>query len=1029
MTRIRPNGPRLRSLASLAPALLGALAVSLLPGCDNPACIFGPNGCQEGEGGGGTSATAATFPVHGEWIVSGAPRVEASFPQGTASATSPIVLVFSESISPLSINGAFELRQVGGIVTGPNALTGELMGDGRVLVLFAPPLVGGAEYEVVWAEGSSIRDLTGSLALRPVDGVAASFTVDEAPGDAPEVVMTWPLDSTVGQSPISEVLTVFDRPLDPTSVTPTSWRVLVDGNEPTFNPPAAALVFDTSGLGQPSQTIETRVWTWRSEDPGTELPASLGTGASVALELSPVDGTRITTPDGVPLGAAAINFTTQVFAPPTVAEIVSAPTDAIGIDNFNGNMPLMIAVDLEQPAEEGDVLEIWEFGTQQGSTDGTPPSDGIIVALARSYSLDAGTVTAVLGNEELQLLLSSSPLTPRFEDGDVGFAFAVNRGGTSSPLRVLDVDPTESEIQDALLDTVPPQIEGLADLPPGGTDYRGNTRDLVVVGSANEQLSSVEVIATLSGGTVDNRVGGELPPLPAMTASGDFIAAPLALGAIDASELPVDFSFIVYDRALNASQPYFASWTQLGSTGPAAALPGTGADVEVTVYDSVTLAPIEGATVYSHEVVAGALTAFVPGPQTTDAAGKATIASALTGDTILTVEAAGYDLFSFHDVQTTRLDVPLKAEGLNVAVVQPTALSEGEDLASEFFTTWIADSRVLLPGETLHEGNACSYNPLTDQTLCTFSPEVIQAGRLGLLTFFATKEPADQLDPNAFSASSFLQAYEASFPRPKTQKGGIDALPLAVGPLLSGASVDPADVPLGVPNHTLEKPTGFAASFPNLVGLPQVSVEVLVDGLPGAMTVGIGKSYENVLGDNYDLRAAYSALAKSGGEYATTGLIRDTRYLRSELVDLSGARTGVRRALAGSSGVMTPLPPPAISAPSITVSGTSYAVVYEDVISGSADGTGLARLTLVDTNGRRWEIWQPDPVGVEPTVTAFLPPIDLLGGVPLADGPVTCSISEWAWSGYDPAEFLFTDPDREHEEFLTTAPTIWAQQP
>ncbi len=1047
MTRPNLSGLSSSSRAAASSLLLGVLAASLLAGCDNPACLFGsqgPDGCLSGGGSGGSSLTSATFPAQGEWIVAGAPRVEEFFPKGVVNAGTPVVVVFSESISPASINGAFELNPIGGGLgggdlgggdLGGNTLEGTLVGDGRVLVLFPGALIADTEYELVWASGSSIRDLTGSLALRPSDGVVGSFKVDADPGVAPELVMTWPLDGATGQSPLTEVVTIFDRVIDPTSVLPSSWRVLVDGLAPTHNPLPVMLSFTSTGLGPPITTPESRVWTWRSVDPATELFASLGVGMAVTVELSPNDGTPIRTEDGEAMDEASVRFTTQLFEPPVGAQIVSEPTDAIGLDNLNGLMPLMIQVEFTGQVLTGDVLEIWEFGTEPGTggvnpdePDG-PPLPPSVLSLVRTFNLDEGTAAVVLGEAELQLLASTTPLTPHFVDGDLGFAFSILRGGESSPVRVLDVDASTAGIQDPLLDTLAPVFVGLPGLLPGDIDYRTDLRNLVVVGQGDEPLSSVEVIATLSAGTVDNRIGSQLPPLPTLTATGDFIAAPVYLDAIAASELPVDFSVILYDRALNASAPFFARWTQLGSSGPATALPGTGLDVSVTVYDAVTLTPISGATVYSHEVVAGALTAFAPTPVTTDAAGVALIASAPTGDTIITVEAAAYDLFSFHDVKTTRLDVPLISAVPTAAVVIPSVLGTGEDLNSSFLTTWIGDSRVMLPGDVLHAGGAPNYNPLTDQTVVPFTPDVINGGQLGVLSFLATKQPADQADPNAFSAASFLQAFETSFLRPKTEAGGLDELVLTVDSLLSAPGVDPEDVPLGVPNHVIQKSVDFALYFSNLVDPPSVSVEVLVGGVPGAMTVGMGKSYLNVSNDNYDLRAAYSALARSTGPYVEDDLIRDERYLRAEFVDISGARTGARVPLSTSSGSLQPLPMPILTSPVGSVTGTSYPLVYANVIRGSLDGKGLIRLSVTDSVGRTWQIWQPDQVGGSPTTTAFLPPIAAAGGSPLADGPVTCLISAWAWPGYDPTAFMYSDVAREHNQFLTTAPMAWDQQP
>ncbi|MCB9915811.1 MAG: Ig-like domain-containing protein [Planctomycetes bacterium] len=1029
MTRPRALRPRPRRLA--LPLALVAAAAATLPGCDNPACIYGPAGCQAG-GGSASAATASTFPVHGESIDSAAPRVLDMYPGTSAGPDSPLVIVFSETIAPGSISQAFELRDTSGLGVGAQPLTSSvLIGDGRVLVIFPPVLVAGNEYELAWADGAGVRDLTGSLALRPTDGVVGTFTVEDeaAAGTAPRVVMTWPEDGATGVSPITEVVTVFDRAVDQTTVLPTSWRVRVGGAAPAFDPLPQALTISV-GEFPPTQITDTRVWSWKSVDPASDLPVNLGTEATVTLELSPADGTRIETADDVAVATQTHTFTTARFAPPMLATVLTEPTDALGVENLEGATGVMVQVDLEAPALAGDVLEIWLFGTQPGvPTTDEPNPPGVVRSFVRTFALDEGTAGVVLQREDLDLLDDAVPPAPLFVDGDVGVAFALRSGGATSTLRVLDVDLATAGIQDLLQDTVPPTFLGLGGVPDGALEFRSEARDLVVLGSSDEEPRSVEVVATLSGGAVDNRVGGQLPPIAAFTEDGDFVAAPVPLGTVDAAELPVPFSVVVYDRALNASAPFLATWTQLGATGPATALPGSGLDVDVTVYDAVTLEPVAGAVVYAHEVDAGALTVFAPQPVITDADGRASIASAPVGATLLTVEKSGYRLFSFQDVATTRLDVPLAPQGVPAGLVNLVTLTPGSQLSASFLQSWVADSRALLPGETVGGPGVSTYDGLFDQTTTNFTPQGIRAGVLGALTFLTTKQPASQTDPNAFSAASFLQAFDMSVPRPAVSAGGQDNVGLQLETLLSGVEVAPEDVPLGVAGHLLLKPGDYGIAFPAPDGDPRVSVEVLVHGLPGAMTVGLGKAYFDSLQNRWDLRAAYSALARAAGPLVDDQLIADERYLRVELVDTGGGRSGVRRALTGSNGLLQPPNQPLLAAPGATATGKSYAVTYDDVIGGAIDGQGLVRVLLVDQNGRGWELWQPDPLGVGGTASVFLPPIELAGGTALADGMVSCVLSGWAWPGFDAADLLFSDVPRLHDEFFTTPSVTWTQVP
>ena len=1021
MTRSPRPRQRALFLRSLL-ALLGLTAALVLPGCENPSCIFGSQGCQASAGGGGETSSAA-FPEVGEWIAVGAPRVDAVYPQGSGTTETPIVIVFSESMTPASMQKAFEIQEVGGFVTAGTAIDGSLVGDGRMLVLFPPPLTAGSRYEVYFTDDGAPRDLTGSLAVRPKDGLIGAFDVVDATDPAPRIVATWPGDGNVGQSTISEIVAVFDRPLDPSSVDSSSWLVLVDGLAPPFDADPTALTVGAGG----ASVQETRVWSWRSVNTETEVPADLGAGKIVRLTLSPDGGKKITTLDGDELSASVIQFTTQLFSVPVAARIISEPDDAIGIENLGGVRPLLLEVEFTGELADGDALRITIFGTAPPT--GVEEEAPVIIALEREVPLYEGVAIAVVNQEDLQLLLSSNPLTPRFQDGDLSFAFHIRRGGGVSPVQVLDVDPDTEGIQDPVLDTVPPTFFGLIGVTAENpTDYRSDVRDLVVLGEASENLRTVEVIAQLTGGPVDNRIDGELPPLPVMLETGDFIASPVALGQIDPAELPVDFSVIIYDAALNPAPAYEAQYTQVGASGPGTPLHGSGgAPVTVTVYDASTRLPLAGATVYSHMSVGGILSVDAPNPLVTSSAGSVTIDSAQDGETLITVEKPGYDLFTFQGVQTSRLDVLLAPVLLGPGAVQPVATAQGDEFTASFIKTWIADSRGVVPGDAVHQGTSTNYNPIVDQTVCNFDPVTIRARRLGLLTFLATKDPADPTDPNAFSAASYLQAFTADYPRPAVEPGGLDTVGVDVSGTLSGADVDPDDVPVGTPPAVFEKSPDYATAFPNPLGDPRVSVEVLVRGLPGSMTVGLGLPYFNIPSDHWDIRAAYSAEAKAEGQLVSDNAIEDERFLRLEHVDILGSRSGTRPRASTISGALVPPALPRLEAPDGSVEGQAYDLEYTDVFGGAQDEKGLYRALLTDASGRRWHLWRPDPLDGPDPVTAHLPPIELAGGTPLENGSVTCVIQGWSWPGIDLLEFMWTDVEREHDHFVNTAPVIYVQ--
>ena len=579
-----------------------------------------------------------------------------------------------------------------------------------------------------------------------------------------------------------------------------------------------------------------------------------------------------------------------------------------------------------------------------------------------------------------------------------------------------------------MLDLVAPEFLGLIGQQAGDAIFASDLRELSVVGFGSEEPRSVEVIAMLSGGTVTNRVGMDLPPLPVYDPSGAFVAAPVNVGQIPSNEFPVLVDVIVYDKALNASVPFTLQYTQRGSSGLGTPLVGSGLDVSVVVYDEVTLEPIVGASVYSHESVGGVITAFAPPVGVTDANGAALVQSAPSGDTLITVEFAGYNLFTFQGVPTTRLDIPLTADGIALASSVVGVSSQGSALSSAFIDNFAADSRRILPGTTVREADACSYNTLLDQTTCTFLPPLgLRAMEIGLVTFLATKEPSDLNDPNLFSAGTFLQAFELAYPRAPLSISSNDNVGMVVGQLLSGADVDPQDIPLGTLPQVFNKPPNFALDFPAMIGDPQVSVEAFTPGIGGMMTIGIGRPYFDVGNDRWDIRAAYSARGKAGGELASDLAIEDERLLRVEIVDSSGNRTGVRQPMSSATGTLSPPGVPLLTAPAGVTAGAAYDLVFENTLDGAQDTFGLYHVLLVDSAGRRWQLWTTDPPTASGNVVLHVPPISIQGGTPLGSGTVTCFIDGWSWPSFDPEAFMFSDVRRRHDRFTSASPKVFSQ--
>jgi len=204
-------------------------------------------------------------------------------------------------------------------------------------------------------------------------------------------------------------------------------------------------------------------------------------------------------------------------------------------------------------------------------------------------------------------------------------------------------------------------------------------------------------------------------------------------------------------------------------------------------------------------------------------------------------------------------------------------------------------------------------------------------------------------------------------------------------------------------------------------------VEALAPGIHGMLTAGLGIPFFNTFADAWDIRAAYSARIKAGGELASNLAIEDERLLRVEVVDDSGNRSGVRQALSNTSGTLTPPGVSLLSAPVGVTAGDAYDLVHDNVITGTQDQKGLYRVILVDSVGKRWHLWTIDPPFSAGSVIQHVPPISAQGGTPLGSGVVAAFISSWSWDGFDATDLMFSDIERRHDRFSTTTAQLYSQ--
>lgn len=1006
-------GRRPRGLAVLLAGLLALLLV--LPSCDNPACVFGGSCNGSTSGGAALGTNPAAFPPDHAWILTGAPTVTQFFPSGTTINTAtPIVVVFSESMAAQTLVTSVALFSTAGFGAPVPTLPVGLVGDGRVMVVVpAVPLDPGGDYELRWTDQSVITDITGTTLTQQPDRVIGSFTVAATDPVVPRVLTTWPPDGASNQSATGEIVVFFDRPMVQGSVTSQSFAVTVDSVTPTPNPPAQPVLL----IGPTAfPTTDTRVWRYRKVD-GAGNAVSLGAGGAVHLELSPGSDPILAQAGGV-LPNTELDFDVASFSAPISAEIVSLPTDAIGIENLDGDLtsPLDIALTLDG-ALNSDRIGIFLFGQ---ALDGSQTITLFRETTVGAIGYDPMTMVATLTEAQLDIASSTSPVTARFDDGEFAIALRTERNGQFSPVRLVDVDLEVQGPQNALLDTTRPTFTAFGTSGNDSSTFVSDLRHLAVVGRASEELRSVEVTA---GGSNN----GAFPPVVGSSSGGLFVAAPVLLDVVDPATQPVMFSMEIYDRALNSTASTInADFMQRGAVGPGSALPGFGS-IDIDVFDARTLSPVSGAVIYVHNDNAGAVTFISTG--TTTATGFLNL-TAGANLSIVTVEAPGYDVVSYHGVPVSSISLPLQRSNVSPGRVLGTVSSTNQQFSQ--YDLFVADSRQFdLDEPVLSAG--CSASAAILGWDCAYGPADLRLGAPRVISSFAVLPPIDTFN---FNAKSFLRGYSFELPFSPPSAGSTSTVDFDVNPLLDDPSVPLEQQVLAGPQANLSI-VGLTGVDPaDLDGEPRAVIEARVRGMHGSALAGAGAALDPVgtRATQWTVSTAIPGVVDptSGkyagdelGELVDDGVIDPDLFLRVEVRDNAGNVVGRRPRFPnpGVPGSLVPLDVADITAPAPggNTLGDGFNLTFNDrIATGGGGQPGLYRATIVDQAGKVWRLYRSAGGGGSRRIS--VPDLPFAGGVGLADGPLACWVEAWAWTGFDETEFLFSDIEREYDRFSAGAP-------
>lgn len=980
--------------------LLAALGLGLVSSCDNPTCVFvdGCTGSNSGNGPGGLGNAGATFPAEGAFLAAGAPTLVAAAPQiQDLHPRSPVFLEFSESLSPEGLGDAFRIIDVvfqQEIPLSPPAL----VGDGRVVVLVpATGYVPDRQYQLLYAEDAKVVDLNGEALSANQNEVLLDFAVvDASLLPEPRLLYSYPPDLSTLQGDASEIVIGFDRRMETSTITADTFDVLVDGFPPAFDPAPESLQLGTSGLGFGL----TQVWRWIPRDAdGRAVP--LGTDVRVQVKLAQ-GADELTSEEGDPLPPSETEF--QTLGLSLAAEVqkfagAGNPDTFSAADVFSG-API-VEVTLSEPAPSGVIAEAFLFGT-------SPENPQLLKATVATVDFPEGASALSLTPSELGMIDALGDA--EFADGDFECAIQLRRFGSPTGVRLFDGDPATNAAERPYFDTVAPILLGLGAVGADVSSFVGDLRDLAIVGRASEPVAFAFVDAGASGTN-----GGSLasPPRTAFAGEVDssgealFVTAAVPLGAINPGSGGVNYDLSIFDRAGNSTTvPASGTYLQRGVIGPGA--DPTGGNVQVRVYDRRSLRGISDATVYSHSESGGAV-AFVDS-NTTSIIGQAQVQGAPAGDTVITVDAPGYDLFTFHGVPRNSLEVLLDVSSEPAAAVQGKVTSVFPTGNFSGAATKVADTRAprLL---RLSDVSLCSPNSNATLFECNYGPVLIEGSTLGAISFLATQ---DDLPQFTFNPVTYLRGFGLSAP----------LLPVVSGETALDVDIDAGDQlafsapslqPFAISPHVLD--ISGLVNFGAPADVPSITAEAVGTGLAGPVVVGRANPYPlGGGGTTWTALGAASGLANVGGELDARGAIDTDLLLRAAVKDVAGNEVSARPRLSTSANQLQPIDVPRLLSPSPggTTGPGGFNLVVEDTLPDSIGGDGIAEVQLTSNTGRKWKLWTLDTSDASGDLLLSVPDLAAEGGAGLEPGILSAEVTLWGWD-FDRNEFLWSDIEREHE--------------
>jgi hypothetical protein len=406
---------------------------------------------------------------------------------------------------------------------------------------------------------------------------------------------------------------------------------------------------------------------------------------------------------------------------------------------------------------------------------------------------------------------------------------------------------------------------------------------------------------------------------------------------------------------------------------------------------------------------------------------------------IVTVVRMGYDLFTLHDAPFARLSVPLRETGRTPSF--DTGRASSSDAGAVLFLPGLDvrfdDSRRALESPRGFPERTCSSSQ--GVLTCTHDDEEIRTGRLGARSFFAGDFGQTEA---AFQTSQLLRAFALFLPLEPTDPAQRQPGELSIPFLLDDPSTPAEERAQAMPAFTFLVEAGSGVDLSNLpdedpetTGLPFVSVDALVPGIPGSIAVAQGLAFDQG-GGQWTIRAAMPGAITPGGSIGSSGGVDTDPFVRVEVIDVQDDAAGVRPRLssiqaAGPSPVFRALAVPTQLAPAQDAAsgGEEFTLLLTHAIADDRTEPGLYRVDLLDSAGRGWSLFRVDPAGAAPVELRVVNVADagVAGLAGLANGTLESKASAYAWQSLGTTGFLLSDLEREFELFSRAAPLTFTK--